>query len=161
MTYLLQIQVDEEIKAKLETNDPYIIRDFVFSQKDILSKPKDKNSETKVSDEDICVPSSESPFSSATSSMDRLSKAFQAESSIEVKGKTSPSFSPNLQNIPERLRKYRKEHSLSKADMSRLLKCSSAAYLSWEAGVHLPIGKNRSNVLRLLNGTSTYRDLIL
>lgn len=40
MTYLLQIRVDEEIKAKLETNDPYIIRDFVFSQKDILSKPK-------------------------------------------------------------------------------------------------------------------------
>lgn len=33
MTYLLQIQVDEEIKAKLETNDPYIIRDFVFFSK--------------------------------------------------------------------------------------------------------------------------------
>lgn len=96
MTYLLQIQVDEEIKAKLETNDPYIIRDFLFSQKDILSKPKNKNTETKASDEDICVPPSESPFSSATSSMDQLAKAFQAKSSIEVKGKTSPSFSPNL-----------------------------------------------------------------
>lgn len=161
MTYLLQIQVDEEIKAKLETNDPYIIRDFVFSQKDILSKPKNKSAETKIDGEGVCFSPSKLPFSSATSAIEKLAESFQTERLGETKNQKSPSFSPNLQNIPKRLQEYRKEHSLSKADMSRLLKCSSAAYLSWEAGTHLPIGKNRSNVMRLLNGTSTYRDLSL